>query len=159
MKWEDSKRKILNEEILHWGSDFPVGWSTDLQVTVLLTLAFRGARRIAKQYKVSSDDVLWLLLNAYRSRYKKPAKDRDCAEYVEWRNAVYSRDVYTCQKCEECGGNLNAHHIEAYNNNPKFRMVIANGVTLCKICHVDFHHQYGYGSNSKEQLQEWLLAC
>ena len=34
-------------------------------------------------------------------------------EYKEWRKAIYERDNYICQKCDQKGGNLNAHHIEA----------------------------------------------
>lgn len=76
--------------------------------------------------------------------------------YNEWREAVYERDNYTCQRCGKRGGTINAHHIESYANNKELRTVIDNGITLCKQCHDDFHHQYGRGRNTREQLDEFL---
>ena len=77
--------------------------------------------------------------------------------YKDWRESVYERDNYTCQKCgDNKGGNLNAHHIESYRSNPELRTEVANGITLCEDCHKDFHHQYGYGGNTKEQWNEFI---
>jgi len=81
---------------------------------------------------------------------------RKYPEYYEWLKDVYERDDYTCQCCgDNKGGNLNAHHLEAYANNPELRVTIENGVTLCDECHVDFHRQYGYGNNTNEQFEEF----
>lgn len=69
--------------------------------------------------------------------------------YKEWRTAVYVRDDYTCQVCNEKGGVLNAdhirlfHHILADNNIKSIAEARAcselwnvdNGQTLCKSCH------------------------
>jgi hypothetical protein len=68
---------------------------------------------------------------------------RKSFEYSEWRRSVYQRDNYTCQKCGQVGKTLHAHHIESFNNNPKLRTEIKNGVTLCKKCHKNFHHIFG----------------
>ncbi len=81
---------------------------------------------------------------------------RNYPEYYEWRQQVYTRDNYTCQKCEVMGGNLQAHHIESYSNNPELRTTLTNGITFCEECHKDFHHQYG-NSNTKEQCVEFLI--
>ncbi len=51
--------------------------------------------------------------------------------YDEWRNAVFERDKYTCQKCE-ARGYIEAHHIKSWKNYPKLRYKISNGITLCK---------------------------
>ena len=80
---------------------------------------------------------------------------RSYPEYYEWRKAVYERDDYTCQKCNIRGGNLIAHHIESYNNNPELRTTVSNGITFCKACHKDFHHQYG-NSNTRDQLNKFI---
>ena len=56
-------------------------------------------------------------------------------EYQNWRESVFKRDKYTCQVCESIGHTLNAHHIKTFNNYPKLRLDINNGITLCKKCH------------------------
>lgn len=82
---------------------------------------------------------------------------RDIVGYKPWRTSVYKRDNHTCQKCgDNKGGNLVAHHIESYNSNPELRTTISNGITLCEDCHNDFHHQYGYGNNTKEQFIKFI---
>ena len=82
--------------------------------------------------------------------------DRRCLpDYKEWRAAVYKRDNYTCQICSN-KGRLNAHHLDGYANNKELRITLSNGITLCKECHDDFHHQYGRGNNTKEQFIEFI---
>lgn len=81
---------------------------------------------------------------------------RQYPEYKQWRTSIFERDNYTCQECNQYGGNLNAHHIESYSNNPDLRISLDNGITLCKDCHKDFHHQYGYGNNSRNQFIEFI---
>jgi 5-methylcytosine-specific restriction endonuclease McrA len=88
---------------------------------------------------------------------KEREKTTSSLKYKEWRLSVYTRDNYTCQACgSNKSGKLNAHHIEAFNNNPELRTQISNGITLCKGCHKNFHHQYGYGNNNKNQLNKFL---
>jgi len=78
--------------------------------------------------------------------------------YKEWRNKVYEKDNYTCQICNDNnGGNLVAHHLESYTNNKELRTKLSNGITLCDVCHMNFHHQYGYGDNTKKQFKEFLV--
>lgn len=84
-------------------------------------------------------------------------KGRFFPEYKEWRLSVYERDSYTCQCCgDNKGGNLNAHHLDGYDWNIIDRFNVDNGMTLCDICHKDFHSIYGYGGNTKEQFEEYL---
>lgn len=85
--------------------------------------------------------------------------NRDYSEYTEWRTAVFERDDFTCQYCgDNRGGNLVAHHFESYTDNPELRTLLENGITLCEECHKNFHHQYGYGNNTRKQFEEFLRA-
>lgn len=74
---------------------------------------------------------------------------RKCFEYRQWRSDVYTRDNFTCQKCNEKGGILNAHHLKEFAKILKEYNIktlkealkyeelwnINNGQTLCKKCH------------------------
>ena len=63
------------------------------------------------------------------------------SEYRQWRETVYKRDNYTCQKCgDNKGHNFNAHHIKSFVDHPKLRYEISNGITLCKKCHQITHY-------------------
>ncbi len=82
------------------------------------------------------------------------AQIRQSDKYNEWRQQVFLRDNFTCQKCSQIGGYLEAHHnksfkklfTEARNYMPLLNpydaaMIysplwdIKNGRTLCKKCH------------------------
>lgn len=70
---------------------------------------------------------------------RKGDNKRDYPEYIRWRNLVFERDNYTCQKCKTRGGKLNAHHILPFAKYPEHRTNIDNGLTLCEKCHKDYH--------------------
>jgi hypothetical protein len=81
---------------------------------------------------------------------------RKYPEYTEWRKAVYERDGYSCQICKDkSGGNLNAHHLDGYTDNPDKRILLSNGITLCDRCHKNFHHQFGNRNNTVEQFNKF----
>lgn len=83
-------------------------------------------------------------------------KVRDSLEYKIWRRAIFSRDNFTCQKCSQWGGKLRAHHINNFSDFPELRLIVENGITLCKECHNEFHRKYGIKNNTNEQLLEFL---
>ena len=81
---------------------------------------------------------------------------RNSAEYKEWRTAVFSREDYTCGRCKQKGGRLEAHHLLAFARYPELRLDISNGVTLCKSCHHKFHKENGTKSFTVDQLEEFI---
>lgn len=60
---------------------------------------------------------------------------RNSEKYSQWRTAVFKRDDYTCQNCNERGGKLEADHIKLFSRYPELRLTVDNGQTLCKPCH------------------------
>ena len=76
-----------------------------------------------------------------------------------WSKMVKDRDNYTCQICGNSpSGNLNAHHLNGWNAFPEQRFDLDNGETLCEDCHKEFHSEYGYGDNTREQFDEYAAS-
>jgi len=81
---------------------------------------------------------------------------RDSPENREWSLKVKERDDFKCQNCQTRGGDLESHHILAYSRHQEARIDIDNGATLCKRCHVEFHHIYSYLYFTAEEYWRWL---
>ena len=77
--------------------------------------------------------------------------------YKLWREAVFARDNWTCQKSGTRGGLLRAHHIFSFSKYPELRFAIDNGITLSDDNHKEFHIQYGKKNNTKEQIEEFIF--
>lgn len=76
--------------------------------------------------------------------------------YTPWRKQVYKRDNYTCQCCGDSkGGNLNAHHLDAYCWCKEKRIDVNNAVTLCDSCHKQFHKNFGIKHNTRSQFEQF----
>jgi hypothetical protein len=82
---------------------------------------------------------------------------RSIPGYPEWRRDVYTRDNFKCRCCgDDSGGNLQAHHLNGYHWNEAGRVDVDNGITLCEVCHNDFHSEFGYRLNTREQFFMWI---
>lgn len=73
-----------------------------------------------------------------------------------WRENVYARDDWTCQKCKARGRKLNPHHIRNFAEVVELRTSIENGITFCQNCHQKFHKIYGRKNNNQEQIFNFL---
>jgi len=95
-------------------------------------------RVIAKQFTL--DDAYKIHFHLQEDDWKGYAdKSRNTKEYRLWRDKVFARDGYTCQKCHKYDLKLNAHHIEPFIKNPELRYDLSNGITLCVKCHREEH--------------------
>jgi len=75
-----------------------------------------------------------------------------------WRETVFKRDNWTCQKYRIKSGKLHSHHILNFSKHPKLRFAIDNGITLSKRAHEEFHAIYGRTNNTKKQLEKYLTT-
>lgn len=83
-------------------------------------------------------------------------KIRNSIEYRLWREAVFARDNWTCQRCGQRGQKIHPHHVRNFAQFFDIRLAIDNGITLCENCHRAFHRKYGKKNNTKEQLIEFF---
>ncbi len=74
-----------------------------------------------------------------------------------WREAVFKKNNWICQKCSQRGSIiLNAHHIKSFSKFPKLRFEIDNGITFCKKCHEKFHKLYGRSNAGIAELIKFI---
>jgi hypothetical protein len=83
-------------------------------------------------------------------------KIRNGKEFRKWRELVFEKDDWTCQKCLVRGEELNPHHIFNFSDNEEKRFDVNNGITLCRKCHYDFHSEYGFNNNSLIQIEHYI---
>lgn len=73
-----------------------------------------------------------------------------------WSKEVKKRDGYICVVCNGSpSGELESHHLEGYSENPELRIDVANGVCVCKTCHLEFHKAYGFVGTTTDQFREF----
>lgn len=82
---------------------------------------------------------------------------RGTTEFYSWREAVFTRDNWTCQKTKVRGGKLHPHHVLNFSQYPELRYDVNNGITVSEKAHREFHKKYGKNNNTREQLNEFLL--
>jgi hypothetical protein len=81
---------------------------------------------------------------------------RQSAEGKAWTYDVLAKANFTCMRCGVRGGQLHAHHKNAFAAFPEQRMDVENGACLCIQCHDLFHTTYGKGTNTAEQFDMWI---
>lgn len=79
--------------------------------------------------------------------------------YKKWRTDVFERDEYCCRSCRATGVELHAHHVVPWVDDPKLRLKVSNGVTLCDECHRLWHlyDRKGYFDKKESLLQQKII--
>lgn len=81
---------------------------------------------------------------------------RKSIEFRLWRESVFARDNWTCQKYGIRGVKLHSHHIRNFAEYPESRFAIDNGITFSEKAHREFHKKYGIKNNTREQIEEFI---
>jgi len=102
----------------------------------------QALEKFSSRFMVDEIDGI-LFIHDYQRYCPTSGSARSEWHVANWRDAVFERDHYTCQKCGAAGGMLNAHHIKPWFAYPNERYDLNNGVTLCKTCH-HFYHRPGW---------------
>ena len=99
-----------------------------------------GIERTAKTRKKLSKMKRGAKCNFWKGGISKQnEKMRKGIEFRLWREAVFARDNFTCQKYGIKGGELHPHHIQNFAQYPELRFAIDNGITLSEKAHKEFH--------------------
>jgi hypothetical protein len=120
---------------------FKIGICTNCGKTFTMT-CFYGNKYCSNQCQKSHLQVKYLSEN--NPNWKGGVKSKNqigrfSVKYVQWRNSVFKRDLYSCQKCGQIGWSLHSHHIKPWAKNVSLRYELSNGITLCKNCHKEVH--------------------
>ena len=97
--------------------------------------------RTFKTGKVGKESTGWR--GGRMEKYSDNERIRKSIEFRLWRESVFARDNWTCQKYGIKGGKLNPHHINNFADYPELRTSIENGITLSEKAHKEFHKKYG----------------
>lgn len=78
----------------------------------------------------------------------KDGNSRSCRKAIIFRDAVFSRDNFMCKKCGSTY-RIHAHHIKSWDEFPKLRFDVSNGLTLCNSCHAKLHNNISAFNDKK----------
>lgn len=158
---EYAKEKIVETNLIKYGCKYSQQNPDVRNKTEETCLKKYGVRNYVEVFKgkfIKENSPCW------KGGAEYSRVERATYEYNDWRNKVFARDFYTCQRCGlknhvgGCNVIINAHHIRNWRDNIEFRYDVDNGITLCEDCHSEFHSIYGKRFNTQKQLEEFLLG-
>ena len=142
---EEWKRKISQSHL---------GIKPSKETIEKLRISHLGQKGYWTGKKLKAGPRKYNLLNGYKTLEDK--RIRHGFETRKWRQEVFLRDNWTCQKCLVRGGKLRAHHIQNFSQFIELRFDIYNGITFCEKCHKLFHKLYGLKNNNVKQIYKFL---
>lgn len=151
---------IVKVKDLSYGSSVKVECNCD-RCDKIMTMCYCTYKKINHNGKTYCQSCANLLFhsgeNNARWNFNKTKEERELqrnsSEYFMFCKNVLNRDAYTCQCCGS-KNNIQVHHLDGYDWCKEKRTEVENGITLCEICHKNFHMIYGKGRNTKEQFEE-----
>jgi len=145
------RKKISNKLKGHQAWNKGKKWSKEIKEKIRQTNKMKGIEPKIKFVGFGINHPRWKGgVNSKNHRIRGRVK------YRLWREAVFIRDNWTCQKTGIRGKYLHPHHIQNFAQYPKLRFAISNGITLSKKSHRKFHEIYGTKNNTQKQLEEFL---
>lgn len=127
-----------------------------------------GKERVSQKLsnRLYSEETILRMSESARQRPLrggKPRRWRHEFEYLKWREKVFELFNFKCaitgiSKYQVPPGSLVVHHLNCANHHPHLIYVPENGIVLTKEFHMTFHNQYGYGKNTVQQFQYFLLS-
>lgn len=76
----------------------------------------------------------------------------------KWSRKILELNNFTCNKCDKKGGRLHAHHLDGYSANKEKRLLLSNGVCLCKPCHIEYHSEFKGKPIEEIDYHKWIGA-
>ena len=74
-----------------------------------------------------------------RGLSKERVKFQVSKKWAKVRQLCFERDNFTCQECNQRGGEINAHHVLNWASYPDLRLALGNVITVCRPCHEKIH--------------------
>lgn len=89
------------------------------------------------QYQKANPDKMYAANKKYLLKLNLVNKKISGRTLSAWSTQVRERDA----ACLYCGSTdkLQSHHILSKSKHPEFALSLDNGITLCKICHIQEH--------------------
>ena len=84
------------------------------------------------------------------------SREYDTKEYNIWKQCVLKKNNFRCIVTGKVSG-LTCHHLNSWDWYEEGRYDPENGVTITQEIHTKFHTKYGYGNNTREQFEHFLV--
>lgn len=134
-----------------------IGKKRTVESKIKMSISHKGKKQSAEVRKKNSESNSGEKhYNWKGGRSTENQRIRNGIDIRLWREAVFARDNWTCQKTKVKGGRLVAHHIQNFSKYPELRFAIDNGITLSNESHIAFHKKYGNKNNTMEQIEEYI---